>query len=125
MEQGRDHTQWFCQDTHAKVLKSSVEPWQKRAPTCLTRADTRGRAQSTPVREPPRDRDARYHARSTAIKPIPVLGYLPRCLLCTTPNSPELAHSSGDLPATRQSRPWPTIVANPFPALLLSIQALG
>jgi hypothetical protein len=56
MEQGRDRTQWFCQDTHAKVLKSAVEPWQKRAPTCSTRADTRGGAQSTPVREPPRPR---------------------------------------------------------------------
>jgi hypothetical protein len=56
MEQGRDRTQWFCQDTQAMVLKSTVEPWQKQAPTCSTRADPRGRVQSTPVREPPRAR---------------------------------------------------------------------
>jgi hypothetical protein len=118
MEQGRDRTQWFCQDTHAKVPKCVVEPWQKRAPTCSTRADTRGLAQSTPVREPPR-------ARATAIKHVPVLGCFPRCLLCTMPNSPELTLSSGDLPATRQSRPRATTMASSFPALLRSIQALG
>jgi hypothetical protein len=89
------------------------------------RADTRGRAQSTPVREPPRTPAARDHARATAIKPVPVPGCLPRCILRTTPNSPELAHSSGDLPATRQSRPRATTVANPFLALLRSVQALG
>jgi hypothetical protein len=67
---------------------------------------------------------ARDHARAMAIKPVPVPGYLPRCLLRTTPNSPELAHSSGDLPATRQSRPRAATMANPFPALLRSIQTL-
>ena len=34
----------------------AVEPWQKQASTCSTRAGIRGRAQSTPVREPPRAR---------------------------------------------------------------------
>jgi hypothetical protein len=58
-----------------------------------------------------------------AIKPALVLGYLPRCILCPMPNSPELAHSSGDLSATRQSHPRATAVAKPFPALLRSIQA--
>jgi hypothetical protein len=108
---------------HAKVLKSVVEPWQKQGPTCSTRVDTRGRAQSTPVREPPRARGRRDHARATTIKPAPEPGCLPRCILCLAPNSPELAHSSGDLSATRQSRPKATTVAEPFPALLRSIQA--
>jgi hypothetical protein len=113
MEQGRDRTQWFCQDTHAMVLKSAVEPWQKRAPTCSTRADTRGRTQSTPVREPPRA--ARDHACATAIKPVPVLGCLPRCLLRATPNSPSspLAPATSPRPAraARGQPPWPA----PFP----------
>jgi hypothetical protein len=61
MVQGRDHTQWFFQDLQAKVLKSVVEPWQKEAHTCSTRADTRGRAQSMPVREPPRARGRPCH----------------------------------------------------------------
>jgi hypothetical protein len=77
------------------------------------------------TRTPTRPRPPRDHARASAIKPTLVPGHLPRCLLCTTPNSPELARSSGDLPATRQSRPRTTTVANPFPALLRSIQALG
>jgi hypothetical protein len=123
MVQGRDRTQWFCQDMHAKVLKSVVEPWQKQAPTCSTRADTRGGAQSTPVREPPRARGPRDHARATAIKPVLELGCLPRCIPCPAANSPELAHSSGDLSATRQSRPRTTTVAEPFPVLLRSVQA--
>jgi hypothetical protein len=102
MVQGRDRTQWFCQDLHAKVLQSAVEPWQKQ-----THASTA----------------ARDHARATAIKPALVPSHLPRCIPCPTPNSPELAHSSGDLSATRQSRPKTTTVAEPFPALLRSIQA--
>jgi hypothetical protein len=66
---------------------------------------------------------ARDHARATAIKPAPVPGHLPRCIPCPAPNSPDLAHSSGDLSVTRQSRPRVTAVAKPFPALLRSIQA--
>jgi hypothetical protein len=27
--QGRDRTRGFCQDLHAKAIKSVVEPWQK------------------------------------------------------------------------------------------------
>jgi hypothetical protein len=123
MVQGRHRTQWFCQDLHAKVLQSAVEPWQKQTHTCSTRADTRGRTQSTPVHEPPRVAAARDHARATAIKPALVPGHLPRCIPCPAPNSPELAHSSGDLSATRQSRPRTTTMAEPFPALLRSIQA--
>jgi hypothetical protein len=65
----------------------------------------------------------RDHAHATAIKPAPVPGYLPRCILCPAPNSPELAPSSGDLSATRQSRPRTTTMAELFPALLRSIQA--
>jgi hypothetical protein len=42
----------------------------------------------------------------------------------TTPNPPELTRSSGDLPATRQSRQRATTVAKPFPAHLRSIRAL-
>ena len=68
---------------------------------------------------------ARDHARAMAIKTTLVHDHLPRCLLCTTPNSPELARSSSDLPAFRHSRPRATTVANPFPALLRSIQAFG
>jgi hypothetical protein len=81
------------------------------------------RSEHARTRTPTRPRPSRDHARTTAIKPTLVPGHLPRCLLCTTPNSPELAHSSGDLPVTRQSRPRETTVANPFPALLRSIQA--
>jgi hypothetical protein len=74
---------------------------------------------------PTRPRPARAHTHATAIKPTLVHDHLPRCLLCTTPNSPELARSFGDLPATHQSRPRATIVAKPFPTHLRSIQALG
>jgi hypothetical protein len=63
------------------------------------------------------------HACATAIKPAPVPGYLPRCILCPAPNSPELTRSSGDLSSTRQSHPRATTVAEPFPVLLRSIQA--
>jgi hypothetical protein len=66
---------------------------------------------------------AHDHACATAIKPAPVPGHLPRCILYPTPNSPELAPSSSDLSATRQSRPRTTTVAELFPALLRSIQA--
>jgi hypothetical protein len=124
MVQGRDRIQWFCQDLHAKVLQSAVEPWQKQPHTCSTRAVTRGRAQSTPVHEPRASAAARDHARATAIKPAPVPSHLPHCIPCPAPNSPELAHSSDDLSATRQSRPKTTTVAEPFPALLRLIQAL-
>jgi hypothetical protein len=72
-----------------------------------------------------RHRPPRAHTRIAAIKPTLVHDHLPRCLLCTTPNSPELARSSGDLPSFRQSRPRATTVANPFPSLLRSIRALG
>jgi hypothetical protein len=84
-----------------------------------------GALRARPCANPRAPATARDHARATAIKLVPVLGCLPRCLLRTTPNSPELALSSGDLPTTRQSRPRATTVASPFPALLRSIQALG
>jgi hypothetical protein len=87
--------------------------------------DTRGALRARLCANPSAPAAARDHARATAIKPVPVPGCLPRCLVRTTPNSPELAHSSGDLPATLQSRPRATTVANPFPALLRSVQALG
>jgi hypothetical protein len=84
-----------------------------------------GALRARPCANPRVPAAARDHARATAIKPVPVPGCLPRCLLRTTPNSLELAHSSGDLPATRQSRPRATTVASPFLALLRSVQALG
>jgi hypothetical protein len=74
------------------------------------------RSEHAHARTPARPRPPRDHARATAIKPAPVLGYLPRCILCTAPNSSELARSSGDLSAARQSRPRATTVAEPFPA---------
>jgi hypothetical protein len=77
------------------------------------------------MRTPTRPRPPRAHTRAAAIKPTLVHDHLPRCLLCTMPNSPELARSFGDLPALRQSCPRATTVANPFPAHLRSIQALG
>jgi hypothetical protein len=107
------------------VLKTAVEPWQKQAHTCSTRADTRGGAlRARPCANPRTPEAARDHARATAIKPATVPGYLPCCILCPVPNSPELAHSSGDLSVTRQSRPRKTTMAEPFPALLRLIQAL-
>jgi hypothetical protein len=65
----------------------------------------------------------REHARAKAIKPAPALGCFPRCLVRTSPDLPEPAVASGDLPATRQCRPCTTTVANPSPAILRSIQA--
>jgi hypothetical protein len=82
-----------------------------------------GALRARPCANPRAPAAARDHARATAIKPAPVPGYLPRCILSPAPNSPELAHSSGDLSATHQSRPRTTTVAEPFPALLRSIQA--
>jgi hypothetical protein len=124
MVQGRDCTQWFCQDLHAKVLQSVVDPWQKQTHTCSTRADTRGGGapRARPCANPRASAATHDHACATAIKPAPVPGYLPRCIPCPAPNSPELAHSSGDLSATRQSRPRTTTMAELFPALLHSIQ---
>jgi hypothetical protein len=82
-----------------------------------------GALRARPCANPRAPAAARDHARATAIKPSPVHGYLPHCILYPAPNSPELAHNSGDLSATRQSRPRTTTVAEPFPALLRSIQA--
>jgi hypothetical protein len=82
-----------------------------------------GALRARPCANPHASTAARDHARATAIKPALVPSHLPRCIPCPTPNSPELAHSSGDLSATRQSRPKTTTVAEPFPALLRSIQA--
>jgi hypothetical protein len=60
-----------------------------------------------------------------AIKPALMHGHLPCYPLRTAPNFPELARSSGDLPATRQSRPRTPTVIKPPPAHLRSIRALG
>jgi hypothetical protein len=83
----------------------------------------RGALRARPCANPGAPTSARDHARATAIKPALVPDYLRRCILCPAPNSPELAHSSGDLSATCQSRPRTTTVAEPFPAILRSIQA--
>ena len=123
MVQERDRTQWFCQDLHAKVLQSAVEPWQKQTHTCSTRANTRGALRARPCVNPRAPAAARDHARATAIKTAPVLGCLPRCLLRTSPDLPEPVISSGDLPVTRQCHPRATTVASPFPVLLRLIQA--
>jgi hypothetical protein len=105
---------------------------------CSNRSLNHGRSKHTRVRQgltlggAPRARScanprasaaARDHTRATAIKPALVPGHLPRCIPCPAPYPPELAHSSSDLSATRQSRPRTTIVAELFPALLRSIQA--
>jgi hypothetical protein len=82
-----------------------------------------GALRARPCVNPHSPAAARDHARATAIKPVPVLGCLPRCLLRTSPDFPEPVLSSGDLPATRQCRPRTTTVACPFPVLLRSIQA--
>jgi hypothetical protein len=82
-----------------------------------------GALRARPCAYPRASAAARDHARATAIKPALVPGHLLRCIPCPAPNSPELAHSSGDLSATRQSRPRTTTMAEPFPALLRSIQA--
>jgi hypothetical protein len=82
-----------------------------------------GALRARPCANPRASAAARDHARATAIKPTLVPDHLPRCIPCPAPNSPELAHSSGDLSATRQSRPRTTTMAEPFPALLRSIQA--
>jgi hypothetical protein len=82
-----------------------------------------GTPRACPCANPRAPAAARDHARAMAIKPAPVPGYLPSCILCPAPNSPELAPSSGDLSMTRQSRPRTTTMAEPFPALLRSIQA--
>jgi hypothetical protein len=50
-----------------------------------------------------------------AIKPTLMHGRLPCYPFRTTPNFLELARSSGDLPATRQSRPRATTVIKPPP----------
>jgi hypothetical protein len=73
-----------------------------------------GALRARPCANPRAPTVARDHARATGIKPAPVPGYLPRYIFCPAPNSPELAHSSGDLSATRQSRPRATIVAEQF-----------
>ena len=103
------------------TLRRSNRPLNpgRSKPTHVRRGLTLGGALRARPR-PPRD-----HARAAAIKPTPVPGHHSRCLLCTAPNSPELARSSGDLPTPRQSSPRATTVANPFPALLCSIQAFG
>jgi hypothetical protein len=82
-----------------------------------------GALRARPCANPRAPAAARDHAHAMAIKSVLVLGCLPRCLLRTTPNFPEPALSSGDLPATHQSRPRATTVASPFPVLLRSIQA--
>jgi hypothetical protein len=82
-----------------------------------------GALRARPCANPRAPATARDHARATAIKPVLEPGCLPRCILCPAPNSPELAHSPGDLSATRQSPPRTTTVAEPFPVLLRSIQA--
>jgi hypothetical protein len=50
-----------------------------------------------------------------AIKPALMHGHLPCYPLRTVPSFPELARSSGDLPATRQSRPREPTVTKPLP----------
>jgi hypothetical protein len=80
-----------------------------------------GAPRARPHANPHAPRPPHAHTGATTIKPTLVHGHLPRCLLCTTPNSPELARNSGDLPATRQSRPRATTVAKPFPVHLRSI----
>jgi hypothetical protein len=50
-----------------------------------------------------------------ATKPTLMHGRLPSYPLRTAPNFPELARSSSDLPATRQSRPRATTVIKPTP----------
>jgi hypothetical protein len=92
--------------------------------TCVRRGLTlEGALRARPCANPCVPAAARDHASATAIKPTRLPGYLPRCILCPAPNSLELAPSSGDLSATRKSRPRTTTVAKPFPALLRSIQA--
>jgi hypothetical protein len=91
---------------------------------CVRRSLTLGGAlRARPCANPRAPAAACDHAHATAIKPAPMPGYLPRCILCPAPNSLELAPSSGDLSATRQSCPRTTTMAKPFPALLRSIQA--
>jgi hypothetical protein len=117
MEQGSDRTQWLCQDTHAMVLISAVEPWQKRAPTCSTRADTRGRAQSTPVREPPRAHGRPwphprhgYKACPSDSAAFPSASSVPRLTSLSQPLAP--ATSPWPASAAREQPPWPA----PFPS---------
>jgi hypothetical protein len=106
MVQGINRTQWFCQDMHAKVLKSAVEPWQKQAPTCSTRAGTRGRAQSTPVREPPRARGRPW--------PRPRHGY--KACPSAQPSSPWSNHF---LPSFARSKPLDRFPRRPWSLLRL------
>jgi hypothetical protein len=107
-------------------------PWRSNRPLNLGRSKlprvrcelASGSAlRARPCANPRAPAAARDHARATAIKPAPVLGCLPHCLLRTSPDLPEPAISSDDLPVTRQCRPRATTVASPSPVLLRSIQA--
>jgi hypothetical protein len=108
------------------TLRCSNRSWNhgRSKHTRVRRGLTLGGApRARPCANPRASAAARDHTRATAIKPALVPGHLPCCIPCPAPYPPELAHSSGDLSATRQSRPRTTTVAELFPALLRSIQA--
>jgi hypothetical protein len=69
-----------------------------------------GALRARPCANPRAPEAARDHARAMTIKPAPVPDYLPRCILCPAPNSPELAIAPATSPrparAARGQPPW-------------------
>jgi hypothetical protein len=119
IQQGRNLIQGFWIDTKRSWANRRLKVTRTNAATCsmpcLTGRARTGRCcarprvwSATPVPTP-------VPCPRAAIKPTLVHDHLPRCLLRTAPNSPELARSSGDLPATRQSRPRAPTVDRPSP----------
>jgi hypothetical protein len=123
MVQGKDRTQWFSKICTLRCSNPPLNHGRSKLPCVRRGLALGGVLRARPCENPRALVAARDHARATAIKPAPVPNLLPRCIPCPAPNTPELAHSSGELSVTRQSRPKATTVAEPFPALLRSIQA--
>ena len=124
--QGRDLPQAVGQDSYAWPLSRAKNTGRSNAPRVRRALSSpeHARARAPRARVAPNGR-AGAPAASAPIKPAPALGCLPRYLLRTSPDSPEPAIASGDLPAARQCRPRTTAVANPSPVPLRSIQAPG